>query len=736
MPYGIGYGPLPVPIGLQQPDPLQNALLGVPSGLMGPDQAIMIPPPVFDEEPAPIPAPASLRAEAQDAPAPVPPWLQQAQSAGQAVEAVPAPAAPAEPADELGGFAIPEGVDPDGPIGLTLRASEVRRRAQASKVQQLELAGDRIKTAEARTLARQEEIAKRQAAARKRLDEQNAQIQSALKAGPGTSWRGVAQAGMQALGAVLGAAFDRSGTLQKQLPQTMDAIVGEWQQRVQGDFARQIQALQVGREGAQDELDAAMDADRQLEQAGAAARVAIFEEAERNIQLAVERGQLDMAELEQLGIPQQMQAAIEAEKAKGAEIAAEKERKRIESDMELAKAEADITYKLEQAKSERAKRAIDRAQLGLSRDRLELERQARETQSVKDEVDLHDKRLSAALKAKDLEAKDRDRAIILPDGRPILLNSTAEGAQKMAVGKVATARKLGRLVDEIVQASERTGYDPKWLGSAEGQKTRLLWRKLWLSVKDQEELGAITGPDEKVLDDVTGADPTSFSTEALRGTADRLRLLKRTTEDEVDDYLATASSDYVGQRKRFTLPALEAPEAAVPESPEDARGMLLPGTSGARPRIGAGKGDVKPEDFDAAIKTVRNVAAKSVGGEDRDAIVRVQAEELSGALEQARSERERIERERGEVTKRRAVLSKLGGPKAREFEERERALTDEIKTVQEYEKRIAEALKRERRLLWQKAGDPKLRGREEDRAVLKRVESLIGPVAGKPSGGK
>jgi hypothetical protein len=734
MPAGIGYGPLPVPMGLQQPDPLQNALMGVPSGLVGPEQAAMIPPPVMpDQQSVAMPVPSGL----QDAPAaaPVPLWLQeQLAQREQPAEQAPMPAP--LPAAEPDGFALPEDVAPDSPVGLVLRGHAVQQQAQAAKVEQMKLAQGRIAAAEQRTAKRQEEIARRQEAARKRLDEQNAQIQSALKAGPGTSWRGVAAAGMQALGAVLGAAFDRSGTLQKQLPQTMDAIIGEWQQRMQGDFARQIQALQVGREGVQDELDAAMDEDRKLEQASAAARVAILEEANAQIQLAGEEGRLDLMELERLGIPQQMAAELEKEKADQAAKMEEDERKRVEREMELAKAEADITYKLEQAQSERAKRAIDRAQLGLSRDRLELERQARETQSVKDEVDLHDKRLSAALKAKDLEAKDRDRAIILPDGRPILLNSTAEGAQKMAVGKVATARKLGRLVDEIVQASERTGYDPKWLGSAEGQKTRLLWRKLWLSVKDQEELGAITGPDEKVLDDVTGADPTSFSTEALRGTADRLRLLKRTTEDEVDDYLATASSDYVGQRKRFTLPALDAPEDAVPESPEDARGMLLPGTAGARPRIGAGKGDVKPEDFDAAVKTVREVAAKSVGGEDRDAIVRVQAEELASALEQARSERERIDRERVEVTKRRAVLSKLGGPKAREFEERERALAEEAKTVAEYERRIAEALKRERRLLWQKAGDPKLRGREEDRAVLKRVESLIGPVAGKPGGGR
>jgi hypothetical protein len=726
MPVGVGYGPLPVPIGLQQPDPLQDVLLGVPSGLMGPEQATMIPPPVFDEEPVPIPAPAGLRAEAGGAPAPVPPWLQQAQAVGQAVEAVPAPA------DELDGFVLPEGVDPNGPIGLTLRASEVRRRAQANKVQQLELAGDRIKTAEARTLARQEEIAKRQAMARKRLDEQNAQIQSALRAGPGTSWRGVAQAGMQALGAVLGAAFDRSGTLQKQLPQTMDAIVGEWQQRVQGDFARQIQALQIGREGAQDELDAAMDADRQLEQAGAAARVAIFEEAERNIQLAVERGQLDMAELEQLGIPQQMQAAIEAEKAKAAEIEAEKERKRVTDELKLADMEVGIRYKEEQIKGERADRAKQFVELDIARQRLALDKERSGALKEQDRLEAEKKKLDILKEQGLIDDRNLAKAVPLPGGNVLVANS-AEQARDFS-SQVASAEILGGLMDQIAVALE-TGDRDFW-GGKEGQELLAKWGAAKLATKDAEQLGAIQGADEALIENLIGKDPTSLSVGNLRTQAPRIREARRILEEKINARGRSISSEFSASKGRIALPRYESPTEAVPDAPEDARGMLLPGTAGARPRIGAGKGDVKPEDFDAAIKTVREVAAKSVGGENRDAVVRVQATELASALEQARTERERIERERGEVTKRRAVLSKLGGPKAREFEERERALTEEINTVQEYEKRIAEALKRERRLLWQKAGDPKLRGRDEDRAVLKRVESLIGPVAGKPSGGK
>jgi hypothetical protein len=730
MPAGIGYGPLPVPMGLQQPDPLQNALMGVPSGLMGPEHAAMIPPPVMPEEQlVAMPVPSGL----QDAPAaaPVPLWLQeQLAQREQLAEQAPIPAPPT--AAEPDSFALPDGVAPDSPVGLVLRGHAVKQRAQQAKVDQLKLAEQALSGAEERTAKRQEEIAKRQGAARKRLDEQNAQIQSALKAGPGTSWRGVAAAGLQALGAVLGAAFDRSGTLQKQLPQTMDAIVGEWQQRMQGDFARQIQALQVGREGVQDELDAAMDEDRKLEQASAAARVAILEEANAQIQLAGEEGRLDLMELERLGIPQQMAAELEKAKADAAAKLEEDERKRITDELKLADMEAGIRYKEEQIKGERADRAKQFAELDIARQRLALDKDRSGALKEQDRLEAEKKKLDILKEQGLIDDRNLAKAVPLPGGSVLVANS-AEQARDFS-SQVASAEILGGLLDRIAVKLE-TGTDQFW-ASPEAQRLLSDYNAAVLATKDAEVLGAIQGADMGLIEGGLGPDPSKISLSNLRSQAPRIRQTRDNLGRKINARARSISSKWSAEGGTIELPRFEAPTDAVPDTPEDARGMLLPGTAGARPRIGAGKGDVKPEDFDAALKTVRNVAAKSVGGDDHDAIVRVQAAELAGALEQARSERDRIERERVEVTKRRAVLSKLGGPKAREFEERERALTEEAKTVQEYEKRIAEALKRERRLLWQKAGDPKLRGRDADRAVLKRVESLIGPVAGKPGGGR
>lgn len=743
MPEGIGY-PLPPPPGLLagQPVGLPRPMLPMadqplPASVLSSEvPTALLPAPVMPEEQAEIPPPPIVTEQGM----PAPWWIQQVQGgeaqapgAAQTVAAqagAPMAAAPEsdQPSDE---FVLPDGVAPDSPVGLTMRGLWTQQQAQKAKVQQLELAGQAIKEADARTAKRIEEAQARQVAARERVATQNAEIQQALRSGPGGTWRDVMATGAGVLGAVLGAAFDRSGTLQKQLPQTLNALVDAGQKRMQEAFGRQIQALQVGREAAGDDLDAALAEDRQIEQAGAATRLAILEEADRQIKRAAENGQLDLMELQRIGVPQQMEAEIEAARAKQAQIAEEQARKDLEFQTKQRAAEADIAYKAEQVLSERADRAKQRADIALDKERLELQRKAQETQSVKDAVDLHGKQLDVALKNKEIEAKDLSRAIILPDGRPILLNSTAEGSQKQGVAKVTTARKLGRLVDEITQAAERTGYDPKWLGSTEGQKTRLLWRKLWLSVKDQEELGAITGPDEQILDDVTGADPTSFSPEALRGTAERLKLLKRTTEDEVDDYLATASSDYVAKGKRFELQTLEDPQAAVPTA-ADARSALVPmqsAASGKRPRVPA-------SEYSAAVKTVRETVAKEVGASDRDAVLRGQAEALGSALQEAREERARIERERqrAEETRRRLGDTRRS-PQAREWADKEAALIEERKTIEGYEKRLAEALKRERKLLWERTGfgNPRIKASEADRAAYRRVANLIGDLGGKPA---
>lgn len=746
MPAGVGYGPLPPPPGLLTDQPV-----GIPRPVLpGAEQQIpppslgaveMLQPPQIQAEAAPeqIPPPPAV---AEEQPAPVPTWLQDTLAARQpsadatspeaaalGAEAAAVAGAPEIEAEEPDEFVLPEGIAPDSPTGLMLRGAWVQQQAQQAKVEQLELAGSALKEAEQRTATRLEEQQARQEQARERVTAQNAEIQQALRQGPGSTWRDVVFAGASALGAVLGAAFDRSGTLQKQLPQTLNAIVGQWQERTQSAFGRELQALQVGREGAQDELDEALDESRQIEQAGAAARVAILEEAQRQIQLAGEQGQLDLMELQRLGIPQQMEAEIEAARAKQAQIAEEKQRQMAEDERKARAAEADIRLTEERIRGERADRAQQRADLALDRERLDLQRQAQATETVKDQIELHDKQLGVALKQKEIEAKDLNRTLLMPDGSPIKLNSTAEGAQKQGVAKVATARKLGRLVDEIVQAAERTGYDPKWLGSPEGQKTRLLWRKLWLSVKDQEELGAITGPDEKILDDVTGADPTSFSPDALRGTAERLKLLKRTTEDEVDDYLSTASSDYVQRGERFELPVLDAPGEAVPTA-EEARGQLLPiqsAVTGKRPPL-------EPKEHSAAVKTLRETIATEVGRTDADAVLRRQAAELGDSLKQARDEKERLERERLTAqTNRRRFGDTRSSPQARQWGDKEAELLEERKTVEAYEKRLAESLKRERKLLWDRirGGDPRARVSPEDRAAYRGVAALIGDLGGK-----
>lgn len=717
MPSGIGYGPLPLPPGLQQQEPTQDALAR--ALLARPEQApAPLPPPVqIEAQPLPLP----LQQEPEPAQPVLPEWLtglvQRARPAQAQQQVETSPAAAEQPAT----------VDAADPIALALRGAEVAQSAQRAKVQQLELADSALRTAEQRTAQRLEEQRQRQELARQKIDEQNTQIQKSLRDGPGTTWRDVAAAGAGMLGAVLGAAFDRSGTLQKQLPQTLNAIAAQAQERTQAAFARQLQALQVGREGAQDDLDAAMDDERRIEQAGAAARVAITEEALRQIQLAAERGQLDLMTLESQGIPQQMKAELEAAKAKQAAALEEQERKRLEQDLKLAETEAGIRYKEEQIRSERADRAKQWAELDLQRQRLALDKDRSQALKEQDALEVQKKKLDILREQGVITDKEMARAVPLPGGAVLKANS-AEQAREFS-SQVASAEVLGGLMDQIAVALE-TGDRDFW-GGKEGQELLAKWGAAKLATKDAEQLGAIQGADEALIENLIGKDPTSVSLSNLRTQAPRIREARRILEEKVNARARSISSDFSSNKARIELPRYEAPSKAVP-SVEEARGQLLPiqsAVTGKRPRV-------SDSDFTAAVKTVRETAAASVGGKDRDAIVRTQANELAGALEQTRAEKARLEREHSAAIERRKRMGGTRTEQGRAAWEREKAALEELRTIEKYETNLAKALERERKMLRERVRNLDERAikagnvSEEDVKAFKRVERLLGKPAG------
>lgn len=736
MPQGIGYGPLPPPPGITGAPGLPRITPAPPVdlSLLAPPQPQplipieLMPAPVMPEEPQQLPPPG-LEQEPQAAP--VPTWLQSLLAQRQPDTAAPAASTTTEPttglpAPQAGAATYP---DPRDPIALAKAGADARVRAEQATLAEMRAADEAIAKAAANQQRREAERAERERFARENVAAQNAQIQQALKAGPGTTWRDVAATGIQIAGAVLGAAFDRSGTLQRNLPNLLQAYVQQGQERTQAAFARQLQALQVGREGAQDELDAAMGDERRIEQAGAAARAAILEESQRQIQVAVQEGRVSMAELEAAGIPAQMEAELAAAQAKQAELEAEAQRKAVEQGLKLAKDEAELRLTEERIVGERADRAKQWAELDLSRQRLALDKDRSQALKQQDLLEVQKKKLDILKEQGLIDDRQLAKAVPLPGGNVLVANS-AEQARDFSQ-QVASAEVLGGLMDQIAVALE-TGDRDFW-GGKEGQELLAKWGAAKLATKDAEQLGAIQGADEALIENLIGKDPTSLSLGTLRSQAPRIREARRILEEKVNARGRSISSDFSGKKGRIELPRYEAPGAAVPSSQEAAKALLpiQSAVTGARPRV-------KPEEFSGYVKTLRETIAKEVASGQRrdelfsdrrlseDDIVRVQATELANSLKAMRAERQRLEQER--VQAQQAARGK--GPESTAQLKRMQEITAEIATVQQYEQRLGKELERERRLLYQRirGGDPRAKRNVNpaDQEAYKVVADLIG----------
>lgn len=720
MPQGFGYGPLLPPPGLvDQPLGLPRPILPMAeqpipvSALSSPIPTTMMPAPVMPEEMQQLAPPPGLVQEQQ--PAPVPVWLQSLLDQRQPDMAAPV-TAPKTPRD---------------PIALATAGANARVKAEQTALSEMHAADEAIAKAAANQQRREAERAERERIARENVTKQNAEIQRALKASPGTTWRDVAATGIQMAGAVLGAAFDRSGTLQKNLPSLLQAYVQQGQERTQAAFARQLQSLQVGRDGAQDELDSAMDDERRIEQAGAAARAAILEESQRQIQVAVQEGRVSMAELEAAGIPQQMQAELEAAQAKQAELEAESQRKAVEQGLKMAKEEAELRLTEERIVGERADRAKQWAELDLSRQRLALDKDRSQALKQQDVLEVQKKKLDILKEQGLIDDRQLAKAVPLPGGNVLVANS-AEQARDFSQ-QVASAEVLGGLMDQIAVALE-TGDRDFW-GGKDGQELLAKWGAAKLATKDAEQLGAIQGADEALIENLIGKDPTSISVGNLRAQSPRLREARRILEEKVNARGRSISSDFSSKKGRIELPRYEAPGAAVPTSREAVKALLpiQSAVSGQRPRV-------EQKEFAGHVKTVRETIAREVAAGQRadvltdkplgkEDITRVQALELAGSLKSMRAERQRLEQERAAAQER---ARQATGPGKTELLKRMQSLTSEIATVQDYEKRLGKELETDRRLLYQRirGGDPRAQRNVSaaDREAYRAVADLIGEI--------
>jgi hypothetical protein len=619
--------------------------------------------------------------------------------------------------------------DPRDPIALATAGADARVKAEQTALAEMREADAAIAKAAENQQRREAERAERERMARENVAKQNAQIQQALKQGPGTTWRDVAATGIQIAGAVLGAAFDRTGTLQKNLPNLLQAYVQQGQERTQAAFARQLQAMQVGRQGAQDELDAAMDDERRIEAAGVAAQKAILDESQRQIDMAMQQGRVTLAELEAAGIPAQMEAMQAAADAKQAEIEAEAQRRAVAEGLKLARDEAELRLTEERIAGERADRAKQWAELDLARQRLVLDKDRSQALKQQDLLEVQKKKLDILKEQGLIDDRQLAKAVPLPGGNVLVANS-AEQARDFSQ-QIASAEVLGGLMDQIAVALE-TGDRDFW-GGKEGQELLAKWGAAKLATKDAEQLGAIQGADEALIENLIGKDPTSISVGNLRTQAPRIREARRILEEKVNARGRSISSDFSGKKGRIELPRYEAPGAAVPSSQEAAKALLpiQSAVSGKRPRV-------KPEEFIGHVKTLRETIAAEVGSGKRrdelfsdrklgeDDVLRVQATELASSLKLLRAERQRLEQERAQAQQQ----ARGRGPESAALLKRAQEITGEISTVQQYEQRLGKELERERRLLYQRirGGDPRAKRNVNpaDQAAYDAVAAMIG----------
>lgn len=707
---------------MQPPPTLDEQMAGAPP-------ALGLPPGMLAQAPQPLgPPPAQLPAAG---PLTLPPGMLDQPQASALLQAPPGmAAAPAQVAPEPQSAMLPEqvatperdvlaGIDPNDAIALATRSAEVSRdvqRANLAEAQRLDVAVREEAEKQERRLA---ERAEREERARERVAQQNAEVQAALRAGPEGTWRDVARTGTEALFAVLGAAFDRSGMLQQALPQTLNGIMQQGQERVQSAFARQLQALQVGREQAGDELDAAMDDERRIEAAGAAARTALIEESMRQMDLAVQQGKVDLATLEAAGIPAQMTAQLTEAQAKQRALQMEEQRKAEKEALAAAKTREEIA-------SSRASRARQWAELDLSRQRLALDTDRSTTLKEQDRLDVEKKKLDIAKEQGLIDDRDLAKAVPLPGGAILKANS-AEQARDFS-SQVASAEILGGLMDQIAVALE-TGDRDYW-GGKEGQELLAKWGAAKLATKDAEQLGAIQGADEALIENLIGKDPTSISVGNLRTQAPRIREARRILEDKVNARARSISTDWAGQKQRVELPRYEATAEATASADEvQNRLALKPGkATGSVPKLDA-------KEVSSYVQQLRaDIDRQQTAGKLTDRVTGQPVDKKGVVIEQAYRLVETVKANRrtaAEIDREVASLKRPGLP-AGEID-RMGKLVQAQRNLEATNARIAVELERERKFLKDRA--ERSDATVADKAALEAVEAVIGQY-GKRSKGR
>lgn len=717
---------------MQPPPTLDEQMAGAPP-------ALGLPPGMLAQAPQPLgPPPAQMQAAG---PLTLPPGMLDQPQASALLQAPPgmaAATAQVAPEPQLSmppeQVAKPErdvlaGIDPNDAIALATRSAEVSRdvqRANLAEAQRLDVAVKEEAEKQERQLA---ERAEREERARERVAAQNAEVQSALRAGPEGTWRDVAQTGTQALFAVLGAAFDRSGLLQQALPQTLNGIMQQGQERVQSAFARQLQALQVGREQAGDELDAAMDDERRIEAAGASARTALIEESMRQMDLAVQQGKVDLATLEAAGVPGMMQGQLKAATDK-----------QVQADKDAAytneKRQADLAKLAEDVRASKVKTSQDWARINLEKQKQAADEKRLAAQSAKDALAAEEQEIKLKVARENLSEVEAARLVRVPGqtdekgGQLYVTANTKEEAAELR-NRNAAYETLGTLLKEMIVEAKKPG------STALDKAQTARWAGTVTELRELANTGTL---DKGAMDFVAyaiGDDPATLSLERLRDQVPQLQAAERVAGIALTNRMMNKSRDFAARAradKNFgvKLPDIgSAEEAAL--SADEVKAIL-------RLEPGAATGTVpvlKSTDVTGFVDQLRaSYDRQQSAGELPDFITgRGKADKKQVLIHQAYALTEIVQgnlNTSAEIGREIERLQSKGKLKAGEIE-RVSQLTKAQKNLDAANARIAVALERERMLLADRA--ERSDGTPADAAALEAVEAVIGKY-GKRSKGR
>lgn len=157
---------------------------------------------------------------------------------------------------------------------------------------------------------------------------------------------------------------------------------------------------------------------------------------------------------------------------------------------------------------------------------------------------------------------------------------TADQRNKLSVARMAHA-KLNTIIPRLDSMVNALGGASVW-PDAERAQMQTAYTNMLMEAKNIYELGAITGPDQKILGALVG-DPASWQQAIVPGSEGRIRAQLRELQRIVDDNLTAAEAAYGGT---YRPPARQSNAASPGQQPAPSTTVAPPNQLMERPPLG------------------------------------------------------------------------------------------------------------------------------------------------------